>query len=77
MPEGGCHGEAEWVDGEITDRCPMIWALEYHPVFEAANWMDQGVLPHSGGWADQPAALMALAKVVQDEYRAAQNRHRR
>jgi len=66
-----CYGELEWVFGEITDRCPMIWAREYAIVFTAAAWMDRGVLPHSGGWADQPAVLMQLAQVALDEQRKA------
>jgi len=75
MPADGCHGEAEWITGEITDRCPLMWAAEFATVFDAARWLDKGVLPHSGGWAEQPAILMQLAQVALDEQRAALDSH--
>lgn len=75
MPEGGCIEEAEWISGEVTDRCPIMWAQEFGVVFTAAAWLDRGVLPHAGGWADQPALLMSLAQVVLDEQRKARDSH--
>ena len=56
----------EWVAGEITE-CPSKWFNEYALVFETHSYLDRGVLPHSGGWADQPAKLMMLAGFVASE----------
>jgi len=75
MPADGCWGEAEWISGEITDRCPLMWARDYSVVFTAAHWLERGVLPHAGGWADQPAVLMELAGIVIDEHRKSAPRH--
>jgi len=67
MPKGGCFGENEWIYGEITDRCPVMYIHEFTDVFLAFNHYQQGYLPHSGGWADQPALLMHYMSIVTSE----------
>jgi len=57
----------EWVTGEFT-KCPSLWYNEYRVVFDAyVYWVDRNTLPHSGGWADQPARLMSLVDIVASE----------
>jgi hypothetical protein len=67
MPEGGCSGENEWVEGVISDCCPVVYLSEYSIVFETVRWLERGVLPYSGGWMEQPARLMDMVAVVHDE----------
>jgi len=73
MPDGGCHGTAEWIDGEVTDQCPVGWQLDYNSAFEGYNWMEKGVMPSSGGWLDgQPAILLDAMDIIAyevNEYR--------
>lgn len=52
--------------GEET-ICPSIWHNEYADVFTAFDYLERNILPHSGGWADQPAKLMELVQIVADE----------
>jgi len=33
-------------------------------VFRAANFAEKNILPHSGGWADQPAKLMRYIEII-------------
>jgi hypothetical protein len=56
----------EWVEGYETE-CPVQWIAEYSLVFRAYNYSEQGILPHSGGWADQPAKLMDMIAIVKRE----------
>jgi len=67
MPDGGCFGNQEWIYGEITDRCPVMYVHEFNEAFVAYNHYQNGHLPHSGGWADQPAKLMTLMDIVTSE----------
>lgn len=57
------------MDGLITDECPVLWLDEYATVVRAALHLKQGLLPHSGGWAEQPAILMQLAEIFNNEVR--------
>lgn len=70
MPDGGCTEEAEYVDGIITDRCPVMWYADCSILFQSFNWMERGFLPFSGGWADQPALFMDALNVVIEEVEA-------
>jgi hypothetical protein len=40
---------------------------QFSTVFNAVNYYDKGHLPHSGGWAEQPAALMMMVETVVQE----------
>jgi len=51
----------------ITECCPVLWQSEFAQVIHAHVWNDKGVLPHEGGWADQPAVLMGLAGIFSQE----------
>jgi len=55
----------EWVEGEHTE-CPVLIANENSDVFRAYNYAEKGILPHSGGWAEQPAVLMRLVNIVKE-----------
>jgi len=72
MPNGGCQGTKEWITDEVTDECPVKWIGELRNGFEAHSWLDKGILPHAGGWADQNADLMRCASIVSEEYNKAQ-----
>jgi len=67
MPEGGCHGTNEWVDGFETDHCPVMTVNEAGELFLAYTWAERGFLPSAGGWADQPYALMEGINIVYQE----------
>jgi hypothetical protein len=60
---GACQQRAEWVDGLVTEQCPVLWLDEYGQVVRAHLHLKQGILPHSGGWAEQPGILMQLVEV--------------
>lgn len=57
-----CKQEAEWVEGLFTDECPVLWLQDYAQVARSHLFMQKGILPHDGGWADQPAVLMQLTE---------------
>ena len=52
---------------ENTTECPVLSYGELSIVFEAAKQYNKGVMPHSGGWADQPAKLMRFISIVNAE----------
>ena len=65
-----------------TDRCPLTkryrgpepWMIE---VFRAVRvYNKSGALPLSGGWLEQPAALMEAIEAVTNEYDAIQTAER-
>lgn len=58
-----CKQQAEWVSGLVTECCPVLWLDDYTQVVRAHQYLDKGILPHSGGWAEQPAVLMQLVDV--------------
>jgi hypothetical protein len=62
-----CKREAEWVDGLITHECPVLWLSEYVSIIRAHMFLQKGALPHTGGWADQPAVLMQLTEKFTSE----------
>jgi len=64
MPEDGCHGEAEWVTGVVTPCCPVMYQAEYSALFTAFLWSKRGCLPFTGGWLEQPAAVIAGLDVI-------------
>jgi len=49
--------------GEET-KCPVLFYAEFDHVFSAYKYHKEGILPHSGGWADQPANLMAFVEII-------------
>lgn len=51
----------------MTECCPVLWLDEYVQVVRAHLYLDKGILPHAGGWADQPAALMQLVEIFRGE----------
>jgi len=65
MPKGGCHGLQEWVDGEPSDRCPVMYTNDYSLVFDAYLGIENHCYPESGGLFDQPAKLMGFVSIVQ------------
>jgi len=62
-----CKQEAEWVNGLVTECCPVLWLEEYAQVVRAHIYLEKGILPHAGGWAEQPAILMQLVEVFKNE----------
>jgi hypothetical protein len=62
-----CKHEAEWVDGLVTEECPVLWLQDFLPIIRAHLFMGKGILPHAGGWADQPAVLMQLTEKFSSE----------
>jgi len=62
MPEGGCHGKDEWIAGEVTDRCPVMYTMECDRIFQAYVWAKRGFLPNE--WMSQPAGLLHGIDVV-------------
>jgi len=58
-----CHEVQEWVEGEETE-CPVLYLKQFAPVFIAYNEIEEYGLPHSGGWAEQPAKLMQYVKLI-------------
>jgi len=75
MPSGPntkCNQEAEWVDGLVTEKCPVVWVPEYTMLFRIYNASrDRAILPYSGGFMDQPAALMSAMDIISAEERNA------
>jgi hypothetical protein len=67
MPEKGCFGDDEWLEGEVTDRCPVMYIHEYADIFEAYTWMEKGHLPYKGGLYEQPALLLECVSVIEQE----------
>ena len=59
--------EAEWVEGLVTEECPVLWLPEMMQVIHAHRYASQGILPHAGGWADQPAVLMQMVEHFNNE----------
>lgn len=45
----------------------MQWIDEFYLVFKSVNLYEKGVLPFSGGWAEQPAKLMRFVEIVNQE----------
>jgi len=77
MPDGGCHGTNEWIEGIESDCCPVVYVGECSTVLSAAMWVDRGVLPAGGGYFDQPAHLIDLIDIamsVKYEYEASEAR---
>lgn len=62
MPERPCsESEAvEWVKGVTSRVCPVTYSREFGMVVFSVEQAKKNHLPHSGGWADQPAVLMEL-----------------
>jgi len=67
MPEGGCHGSNEWVEGLVTEHCPVMTVNESGDLFSAYVWADRGFLPFSGGWCDQPTSVTDGLDIVYRE----------
>lgn len=67
MPIDGCIETQEWIDGEITDRCPVMWVSEYNSGFEAYTWSEKGVMPLGDGWLREPAVFMEVISIINDE----------
>lgn len=55
------------MDGLVTEICPVLWLGEFAQVARAWLWSQKGILPHAGGWADQPAVLMQLVEKFGNE----------
>jgi hypothetical protein len=45
----------------------VLWLEELTQVARGHLFMQKGILPHSGGWADQPAVLMQLIERFSNE----------
>jgi len=62
MPNEVCKESkpTEWISGDFTLECPISHYRDYYRAVDAASHYRNGHLPHSGGWADQPAILMQL-----------------
>ena len=50
------------MDGLVTECCPVLWIDEFATVIRTHIYLEKGILPHAGGWAEQPAVLMQLAE---------------
>jgi len=61
-----CNKEQEWVD-EIISDCPVKFINENPLLFHAVLYKESGVLPNSGGWAEQPAKLMKYIGYIVSE----------
>lgn len=55
------------IDGHIETECPVQWYGELDVVFVAADHYNRGMMPHAGGWADQPAKLMRFVTIANGE----------
>jgi len=73
MPEGGCHGTQEWVEGLVTDSCPVMYTVDYSFLFTSFVWVERGLLPFTGGWAEQPTNLIDGLDIIFAESAALQN----
>lgn len=62
-----CKREVEWVDGLVTEECPVLWLQELAHIARAYLFSEKGILPHTGGWADQPGVLMQLVERFSSE----------
>jgi len=60
-----CHTVQEWVEGEETE-CPVLFINEYAEAFKARKMLEKGILPHSGGYAEQPALLMRCVNIINE-----------
>jgi len=54
----------DWLDMGEETKCPVLFYAEFNHVFSAYKYHKEGILPHSGGWADQPANLMAFVEII-------------
>jgi hypothetical protein len=45
----------------------VLWLDEYAQVIRTHLHLEKGILPHSGGWAEQPAVLMQLVETFKSE----------
>jgi len=57
----------EWVEG-IDSKCPAQDFDELGHAFETAHNLTNNILPHSGGYYDQPAKLMQYVKIIQGAF---------
>lgn len=64
-----CQKEAEWVEGLITEECPVLWLGEFWQVVRTHLYLEKGILPSDGGWSSQPAVLMQLTEIFTQEYK--------
>lgn len=55
------------MSGLVTECCPVLWLDEYAPVVRTHLYLEKGILPHAGGWSEQPAVLMMLAEIFKSE----------
>ena len=73
---GPCGVEREWIEIGVFEPCPVMGVPEYGQLFRAKNWIDKGILPNEGGWADQPYALIRgveiINEVADDHYKEVQ-----
>jgi len=67
MPDGGCHGTKEWIDGLVTDSCPVMYVDENAALFRMYLWAERGFMPYRGGWAEQPAGVIAGLDILYKE----------
>lgn len=67
MPENGCkeNEPVEWVNDVISKTCPISHSAEFAAVVHSVTQSKRGHLPHSGGWADQPAVLMQMMDIYE------------
>ena len=67
-PGAKCNDKAEWVDGITTSKCPVKIIPECYVVFAAYNKSScNTVLPYSGGFMEQPAALATAMSIIEEE----------
>ena len=57
------------MDGLVTECCPVLWLDEYAQVVRTHLYLGKGILPHAGGWSEQPAVLMLLVEIFKMESR--------
>jgi len=76
MPEdiARCSGEEEWVEGHVTNICPVRYVNEFANIFTAYVWASRGFLPYRGGWAEQPVDLITGLDILFNEADAQQLR---
>ena len=66
----GCTEEVPeyTVVGEKVARCPLkICGRKYDQMFLTHSFLMNGMLPHSGGWGEQPNALIEGALFIDSE----------
>jgi hypothetical protein len=52
------------VEGEGGAECPVFLGQRFERYFTAWNMLEKGVLPESGGWAEQPYYWVQAFEVI-------------